>query len=364
MLKFSSNPLILLLLSPFSKIYHFFVFLRNFLYDKKILKSFESDVPLISVGNLTLGGTGKTPLVAYLSEFLQSQGKKVVIVSRGYKGSKSSNKVFTVSDGQGHIFGSPEECGDEPFLLASWLSDTPVLISKMRASAIQQAESQFSPDYIILDDGYQHRAVSRDIDILLIDAMDPFGNYRLPPSGILREPIKNLCRADIILINRAEEDEDLLTLRRILRRHNEKALVFQLGNRITKLFKLGSDAALDSENINGVKCYLFCAIGNPHGFTLNIEKLGAQLVGHKYFRDHYQYTDEDLKKIFREAEKAGASIILTTQKDMVRIKEYDESSSLPLYYAKLELALYKEEEFLQALKSLLSRSAQGRKLSR
>jgi tetraacyldisaccharide 4'-kinase len=340
------------------------VFLRNFLYDKKILKSYKSDVPLISIGNLTFGGTGKTPLVAYLSEFFQNQGKKVVIVSRGYKGSKSSKKVFIVSDGKGHISGGPGECGDEPFLLATWLPNTPVLISKKRASAVQQAESQFSPDYILLDDGYQHRAVSRDIDILLIDAMDPFGNYRLPPSGILREPIENLCRADIMLINRAEEDEDLLLLRRILRRHNEKALIFQLGNRITKLARLATGDTLRPEDISGMNSYLFCAIGNPHGFSLNIEKLGAHVVGYRYFRDHHQYTEEDLQKITDEAKEAGASIILTTQKDSVRIKRHEDSSFLPLYYAKLELALYREEDFLQALKDLLDQSAKGKKLSK
>ncbi len=364
MLKFASNPLLLLLLNPFSKIYHFIVFLRNFLYDKKILTSYKSDVPLISIGNLTFGGTGKTPLVAYLTKFFQSLGKKVVIVSRGYKGSKSSKNVFLVSDGHGQIFGNPNECGDEPFLLASWLPDTPILISKKRALAVQSAESQFSPDYILLDDGYQHRAVSRDIDILLIDAMDPFGNYRLPPSGILREPIENLCRADIMLINRAEEDEDLLTLRRILRRHNTQAHIFQLGNRITKLVSLATGDTLDPDGINGMNSYLFCAIGNPHGFSLNIEKLGSNVVGYRYFRDHHQYTEEDLQKITRDASEAGASIIITTQKDSVRIKKHNELPFLPLYYAKLELIFYKEEDFLQSLTDLLNQSIRGKKLSK
>lgn len=364
MLKFASNPLLLMLLNPFSKIYHFIIFLRNFLYDKKILTSYKSDVPLISIGNLTFGGTGKTPLVSYLTEFFQSQGKKVVIISRGYKGSKSSKNVFLVSDGQGQIFGNPDECGDEPFLLATWLPNTPILISKKRASAVQRAESQFSPDYILLDDGYQHRAVFRDIDILLIDAMDPFGNYRLTPSGTLREPIENLSRADIMLINRAEEDEDLLTLRRILRRHNKEAHIFQLGNRITKLVSLVTGDTLGPEEISGMNSYLFCAIGNPHGFSLNVEKLGSHVVGHRYFRDHHRYTGEDLQKISREAREAGASIIVTTQKDSVRIEKHDEFSSLPLYYAKLELIFYKEEDFLQSLKDLLNQSTQVKKLSK
>lgn len=364
MLKFTANPILVLILNIPTKIYHFIVYIRNLLYDKKILSTYKSKVPLISVGNLTFGGTGKTPLVACLSEFFQSQGKKVAIVSRGYKGSKSSKKVFIVSDGKGHIFGGPKECGDEPFLLASWLSDTPILISKKRISAVLHAQDQFSPDYIILDDGYQHRALSRDIDILLIDAMDPFGNYRLPPSGTLREPIQNLGRADVVMINRAEENDVFITLRRIIRRHNKKTLIFQVGNRISELIRIGGEEKLPPEQISGWNCYLFCAIGNPDAFSLNIEKLGAHILGHKYFRDHHPYTKDDLRKIENAARKAGAAILLTTQKDMVRIKEYQTMLSLPLYYAKLELVLYQEREFFQALKHFLHQPIQGKKLSK
>jgi tetraacyldisaccharide 4'-kinase len=155
------------------------------------------------------------------------------------------------------------------------------------------------------------------------------------------------------MINRAEEDDVLITLRRIIRRHNKKALIFQIGNKITELIRIEKEETLSPEQIRGWNCYLFCAIGNPDAFSLNIEKLGAHVLGHKYFRDHHLYTKEDLRKIEDAARKAGASILLTTQKDMVRIKEYQATLSLPLYYAKLELILYQEEEFFQALKNLL-----------
>lgn len=353
-MKYATHPLLMMLLELPARIYYSVILLRNSLYDKGIFKTYECQTPLISVGNLTFGGTGKTPLVAFLSKFFQSQGKKVAVVSRGYKGTKSTKKVFIVSDGKGHTFGSAKECGDEPFLLATWLPDIPILISKKRASAVQRAQTQFSPDLIILDDGYQHRAVSRDIDILLIDAMDPFGNYRLPPSGILREPIQNIGRADIVIINRAEADEDFNILRRIIRRHNEKTIIFKSGNEITELVPMGSGKSLKPAEINQLNSYLFCAIGNPDAFLLNIEKLGAHVVGHKYFRDHHIYTDDDLKKIDAKAKKAGASIILTTQKDMVRIKHPD-LLSLPLHWAKMELILYEQNDFFQALDRLLNK---------
>ncbi len=347
-MKYITNPLLLLILAIPTKIYHFIIFLRNFFYDKNILKSYQCETQLISVGNLTLGGTGKTPLVAHLSKYYLYHGKKVAIVSRGYKGTKSTKKVFIISDGKGRIFGNAEECGDEPFLLATWLPEIPILISKKRALAVERARTQFSPDIIILDDAYQHRAVSRDLDILIVDAMDPFGNYRLPPSGILREPIQNIKRADIIIINRAEKDDDFITLKRILRRHNEKASIFKSGNIITEIVRMGSGPSLKPMEINGLSCYIFCAIGNPDAFSLNLEKLGAHIVGNKFFRDHHQYTINDLRKIDAEAKRKEASIILTTQKDMVRVQNVH-LFSLPIYYASMELVLYEENRFFQAL---------------
>ncbi len=347
------NPFILSLLSVPMNLYRFVTFLRNLFYDRHYFAIFRSECPVISVGNITIGGTGKTPFVAYLCRHFLEEGSTIAIASRGYGGKKSSSDVLVVSNGKGQILCSAEECGDEPFLLAHTLQDVPVLISKKRSKAIEKAVQRFDPDIIVLDDGYQHRAVHRDIDILLIDATNPFGNYRLLPSGILREPIRNLSRAHIIVITRAEKEEEFITLKRIIKTHNMNALVFQSSHSLLKFVDEDSGTTMHPEELSGKKVFAFCAIGNPAIFIMDLEKLGAEIVGRSFFRDHYRYSPADMKKIEKDALNAGAEIIVTTHKDIVNLGKSG-SSALPLYYAELQTVIHSSEQFFSILEEMLA----------
>ncbi len=352
-MKKTFNPFILFLLSIPMNLYRFVVFLRNLCYDRNFFTIFRSECPVISVGNITIGGTGKTPFVAYLCRYFLEKGNTIAIVSRGYGGKKSGSDVLIVSDESGRSLCSAQECGDEPFLLARTLEKVPVLISTKRSRAIEKATQLFDPDIVVLDDGYQHRGVHRDIDILLIDATDPFGNYRLLPSGTLREPIQNLKRAHIIVITRAKKGEEFLTLQRIIKTHNMNALVFQSGHSLLRFVEEGSGTIMLPGELNGKKIFAFCAIGNPDVFTMDLERLGAEIVGHSFFRDHHRYSRDDMKKIKGEAMSAGAQIIVTTHKDIINIGKSG-NLRLPLYYAELQTVVHESEQFFSILEEMLA----------
>ncbi|MEW5807227.1 MAG: tetraacyldisaccharide 4'-kinase [Acidobacteriota bacterium] len=355
-MRYTFNPFILAFLYIPSRLYAFLVFLRNLLYERHIFPVHKVERLVISIGNITVGGTGKTPFAAYLCQHFSGMGKRVVIVSRGYRGTKN-REVLIVADGKGKILAQPAECGDEPFLLAQLLPDVAVIVSRKRSKAIKEAVSQFDPDLIILDDGFQHRAVSRDADILLIDAMDPFGNYRILPAGILREPIKNIRRASIIVITRVERDEEHITLERIIRKHNPGAAIFTSGHRITEFVRNGlisKDAVLSPSDLAHKKVYAFCGIGNPDVFIHDLENLGAHVAGKRIFRDHHSYSLKDARDIEEDARLCGAEILVTTQKDLVRIPRI-ENFSLPLYHARISVNVYRMEEFFSTLERFLSR---------
>jgi len=352
-MRYSINPFMMLLFYLPSKLYGLIIGIRNFLYDKNFIGVYTPECTVISVGNLTVGGTGKTPFVIFLSRHFSGKGRKVTIVSRGYGGSKSSSDVLTVSDGKGKVFVGADECGDEPFLLASSLPAVSVLVSKIRAKAIREAQRTFSPDIIILDDGYQHRAVSRTVDILLIDASDPFGNYQLLPSGMLREPIRNIQRADLIIITRAEENEEFITLERIIRTHNRDARIFKSGHSFSELLLPGTSKTLTPSELKGKKAYAFCAIGNPDIFIMDIERSDADIVGTRFYRDHHRYSSVDLETIERDALSAGAEILLTTQKDVINMASM-QSRYLPLYSAQIRTVVHESERFFNELETMLA----------
>ena len=353
-MRYSFNIFVILLLFIPSKLYSIIISLRNLFYDRKLFTIYNPERPVISVGNITVGGTGKTPFVSLLCRHFSLQGKKIGVVSRGYGGNKSSNDVLIVSDGKGRIFAGARECGDEPFLLATSLIDVPVLVSKKRSKAIHEALHLFNPDIIVLDDGYQHRAVSRDANILLIDATDPFGNYRLLPSGILREPIQNIKRADIVIITRAEKDEEFITLERIIKIHNGKARIFKSGHVFSELVMSEGSKTLKPSELSGKKVYAFCAIGNPDVFILDIEKLGAKVVGSRFFRDHHRYSQDDIKSLVDDALSASAEMLVTTHKDIINMGPIG-SLQLPLYYARIQAVVHESEQFFAALEEMLAK---------
>lgn len=287
---------------------------------------------VISIGNLTSGGTGKTPAVMSVAEEAKRRGFCPVILTRGYKG-KAKGPCF-VTKGEGPLL-TAEDAGDEPALMAERLAGIPVVKGgdryKSGIFAIQQLGTQNSQlttqILFILDDGFQHRGLYRDKDIVLIDAANPFGNGRLLPLGRLREPVKSIVRADIIVLTKLERngDRDNPAIEKLIdeiRRYNSKSPIFFAGH-IPVYCRFLSGEKKPIGWLSGKKIFGFCALGSPGSFEKTIQSTGAEPVGFKTYKDHYRYNSSDMAKIRQEAERCGAEWIATTEKDIIKIRNID-----------------------------------------
>ncbi len=317
--------------------------LRNRLFEREIFKSNALDVPTISVGNITLGGTGKTPLVAYIAEFLADSGKKVCILTRGY-GRENSKKRIIVSDGE-TIIENARLTGDEPLELAKKLREKAVIIADPnRYEAGKFARENFDVSVFVLDDAFQHRQVKRNLDLVCVDAANPFGNERVFPFGILREPLKNLKRANAIIITRANlldetETEKLKT--EIAKITN--CPIFVSRNKTDYLTELKSG---NKEQKTKSGFLAFCALGNPKNFFTQLENEKFNLIGVKSFPDHYFYNQSDIEKIEEISVNIGADCLITTAKDAVKLKKLN--FNLPCFVAENKL-FFEEEKKLHEL---------------
>jgi tetraacyldisaccharide 4'-kinase len=302
-----------------SLLYGLLIRCRVFLYMRGILKIRKLSHPVISIGNLTVGGTGKTPFVLYLARVLQGFGRRPAILSRGYKGNYQS-PLLEVSLGKGVLCG-PSECGDEPYLLAKSLSGVPVVVAKERFQAGDHLEQMASTPLIhILDDGFQHIQLHRDLNILLIDGTDPFGNGSLLPAGKLREPLSELRRADLIIITRSHQllhDEEI---QRVIRKHNPAVHVSYFYHDATGLRELGSDRELPVHHLLGRPIAALAAIGNPDAFLADLAHYQLKVVKQFLFRDHHRFSQEELDKALQTVRGGDADALITTEKDAVRLE--------------------------------------------
>ncbi|MEW6419692.1 MAG: tetraacyldisaccharide 4'-kinase [Nitrospirota bacterium] len=291
---------------------------------------------VISIGNLTLGGTGKTPATIALAQEAKKRGLKPCILTRGYRG-KAKGPCF-VSKGEGPLL-DEYQAGDEALLMAEKLNDIPVIKGKDRYKAgmfaLSSLPSDLRPDLFILDDGFQHWWLFRDINILLIDSKSPFGNRRLLPLGSLREPIGALNRADIIVITKIpshskgeskgevnkSQMSKVKSLIEEIKRYNSKASIFFAERRHTK-FAAATGKIMLPDWAEKKKFFAFCGIGNPKSFKETVLSTGIELKEFKTFRDHYRYSLSDVQAIARNAKTVGADWIVTTEKDMIRLKEF------------------------------------------
>jgi tetraacyldisaccharide 4'-kinase len=279
---------------------------------------------VISVGNLTVGGTGKTPVVIHLAGFLAQNGRRVGIVSRGY-GRQGSEAELLVSDEE-RLLSTPEEAGEEPFLMAQRLLGTPVMVSKRRADAGRILIERFGIDTLLLDDGFQHLGLHRDLNLLLIDATDPFGNGFLLPRGTLREPFSALSRADAILLTRMEQNGPGLPdrldalLKEIARGHSVP--VFCSSFLPTRLVSLTGGDPLPVGQVRGKSWFLFSGIGNPQAFRRSVERLGGKVVEERVLGDHCRYSERMVERLLRQAERLAVDGILTTEKDGVKVARF------------------------------------------
>jgi len=287
-------------------------------HDFKKQKRLPSRV--VSIGNITLGGTGKTPAVMALAEEATKRGIKTCILTRGYKG-KAHGPCF-VSTGDGPLI-DEHLAGDEAFLMAAKLRGVPIIKGKDRYKAGMFAiRNLASHPLFILDDGFQHWKLYRDKNILLLDRHLPFGNKKLLPLGTLREPVKEIVRADVILITKSAISDqrpvgdDLI---KEIRLYNEEAEIFFSEHNPTKFIKHNNET-MSLEWARGKSFFGFCGIGDPRSFRMTLSSTGALLTGFRTFRDHHRYSRKDIQSIKTDASRSGAEWIVTTEKDIMRLK--------------------------------------------
>ncbi len=313
---------------------------RSFLYSLHLLKTRTLPCPVISVGNITVGGTGKTPLVMALAKGLTARGISVAILSRGYKRTQTSGSV--VSDGKA-IFLSPDGSGDEPFLIAKACQDVPVLVGKNRFINGQLALQRFGVKGLLLDDGYQYLPLHRDINILLIDSTIGFGDHHLLPRGILREPLSHLRRADLFLINQAEEPAACQLLEKKIHEVCPGARVFHSDYEPVDLVS-PAEKQEDLGTLNGMRILALSGVAHPHSLSSTLRKCGVKIVEEAIFPDHHVYTAKDLSYIEEKAK--GADGIVTTEKDMIKLKLLN-IDHLPIRALRIKIKIWEEKEFYE-----------------
>ena len=292
--------------------------LRAFLYRHRILPTKRLREPVISVGNLTVGGTGKTPLVAYLARLLERRGYQPVILSRGY-GGKAERSLLIVSEASG-IRCQPQECGDEPYLLARQCPGAVVIVGKDRYRAAGLVQGRFEKAVFILDDGYQHLRLHRDLNILVIDATDPFGGEGLLPLGRLREPLQAMRRADWVVVTRSDFAADFDGIENRVRRHNPLADLAYFHHDVSGVYELGTGRRLRIRDLFGKRVIALAAIGNPAVFLRDLAHHQIRVEDRFLFRDHHPFRQSDLDRVFRRLEELGLDAIITTEKDAVRLR--------------------------------------------
>jgi tetraacyldisaccharide 4'-kinase len=313
---------------------------RALFYTLGLKKPKRLTCPVISVGNVTVGGTGKTPLVMALARGLMDRGIPVAILSRGYKGKKTSGPL--VSDGQ-IVFLSPEESGDEPFLMAKSLKGIPVLVGKDRFVTGRMALQRFGVRGLLLDDGYQHLQLYRDLNILLIDSHIGFGDHHLLPRGILREPFSHLRRAHLFLLTKVEHPEKCRPLEAKLREIQPSSPIFHSHYEPSGL--IGPEEEWEElHSLKGKKALVLSGIANPNYFSSLLKKCGMEIVKEAIFPDHHLYTAKDLASL--EKQGKGADWFVTTEKDMVKLMRLN-IGHLPIRALRIEVRIWEEEEFYQ-----------------
>ena len=333
--------------------------MRNACFDAGILTSRSLPIPTISVGNITVGGTGKTPMVTKIAEMLLAMGEKPCILTRGY-GRKDVAKRVVVSDGV-NVLADARTGGDEPFEMATRLDGKVVIVAdRNRLAAGEWAIGEFGVTVAILDDGFQHRRVKRNLDVVCVDATDPFGNGRTLPTGKLREPLSSLQRADLLILTRSNliDTSDLEKIRETVRIHSADTETMLSENRTTGVthideFSGRPDSRTDFGEFRMKGGFLFCALGNPQSFLSQMKGDGLDIVGHRFMRDHSTYDDATISAIENQASESGATYLITTPKDAVKLA--DTRLSLPCFVVETTPMLTDEKRFAEIIHEACSK---------
>ena len=330
-------------LSPLSALYNAAVRTRLAAYQRGLLSTSRLPKPVISIGNLTVGGTGKTPLVEWVCRELAAADRKICVLSRGYGREKSKRRVV-VSDGASVLATEPE-AGDEPLLLATNLVGIAAVISDAdRFSAGLWAVENLGTDVFVLDDGFQHLQLARDLNVLVIDATDPWGGGHLLPTGRLRESISGMTRADCTVITRADRASNLESLKNEILELTSGRAVFSSIMNVRGLKSLAGEIV--SHEISK-PIAAFCGIGNPESFFTQLRAEGLVVTRTEQFPDHHRYNQADIEKIIKNATSAGAKALITTAKDSVKLTGLQ--IPMPCYVLEIDIQLTNEDEFRRLL---------------
>lgn len=321
------------LLLGLSYIYKAGVILRNKAYDSKIFGHYRPPVPMIiSIGNIVAGGTGKTPATILVAEeFLKEF--KVAVLSRGYRSlvEKEATPVV-LSQGKGPMH-NPDNVGDEPFLIANQLKDLIVIVGKNRHEASNMA-AKLGAKLIILDDGMQHRQLARDLEIVLIDANDPFGGGHFLPRGYLRDEVRSLLRADLIILNHVKSEEHFIQISKLLKQESKAKIVGSV-LKPTGIYDL-NDQEIDS--LEDKKVAIFCAIAKPEKFKKTVLDLKAIVQEEYFISDHYPFDPTELEKFANDCRVKGIEFLVCTEKDKVKLPK-NLKLSLPVCFVKTKLEI-------------------------
>ncbi|NCQ17658.1 MAG: tetraacyldisaccharide 4'-kinase [Ignavibacteria bacterium CG_4_8_14_3_um_filter_37_9] len=338
---------------PLVPIYALITAIRNFLFDAKIFPSTKVDATVISVGNLTVGGSGKTPLVVYLTNLMKQSDKKVAVLSRGY-GRKSTGFLF-VSDGN-QLITTVEECGDEIYQTVLECS-VPAAVCESRVEGAKQLLAKAGVDTIILDDAFQHRWLFRDLDILIFEQRFLLEASSLRrtflPTGMLREDFSSIRRADIIVLNRKFSGRKEIPGR--LQKYFETKKVFTAHYSAKGFFDIKKKTFYESKEFEGQNSLVISGIANPHSFFNALEQLHVDSGNRMVFRDHKFYTREDIQIIRKQFYATNVHSVITTQKDAVKLMQFTkELDDIDIYYLKIELQFDNEKDFIKEIFKKLS----------
>ncbi len=329
-------------LYPFTFLWDGLYRLRRFLYLVGFFNSRSFKVPIISVGNITFGGTGKTPFIIWLSEYIRGQGKRVMILSRGYK-SKFETSSGLIA-GSSRFIGEASDFGDEPVLLARRLKNVPIAVGKKRADNLAHYFEKEMPDVVLLDDGHQHLNLRRDANLLLFDATMSMERYKVAPLGYLREGMSSLGDADVIVIGHSDVAgiEQVTTLKKAIKEYVRDDVIWaEVGHRPKGLFNRNYDRVFDKEKMNGVHAIAIAGIATPEHFFSLLEKLGVVLIGKYPLPDHHTYTQKEFRE-YQAVAKHHSAIVVTTEKDMVKMRKFVEDEET--LFLQIDVEFFSGEE--------------------
>ena len=316
---------------------------RNWLYDQKILRAVKLACPVISVGNITVGGTGKTPCVIMLAKMLQKNGFQPAVLSRGY-GGKSVKSVNIVSDGQ-RILLESKTSGDEALLIAQSLEGVPVITGSQRIVTGRAAISQFGANVLICDDAFQHRKIFRDVDLVLLDSQNQPGNDHMLPRGRLREPIAGLRRAGAFVLTRTDEAQQAKSIIGKLAQA-ENIPVFMSIHKPKDVAKGDNSRQWPISELRGKNVCAFCGIAKPESFKNTLLATGVQVLFFDIFPDHHRYSETQLAKIKKQFIDYRADFLITTQKDAIRLQEFPEYLDI-IYILRIEMEITPSMELFE-----------------